>query len=171
MKGKEMHDTTTLQGHTKMNSTMHRSARFSASGGFSLIELMIVIVILGLMATMLVPRIMDRPDEARATVAATDIKAIESALKFYRLDNGFYPSTEQGLAALVNKPSGKPEPRNYKSGGYLEGDGAPLDPWGNAYLYRAPGQAGRDYEIISLGADSKEGGTDANKDIKSWELR
>jgi general secretion pathway protein G len=167
-----MKDTKKPNANTKrMKETMHGSTRITASGGFSLIELMIVIVILGLMATMLIPRIMDRPDEARATVAATDIKAIESALKFYRLDNGFYPSTEQGLEALVTKPSGRPEPRNYKTGGYLEGDTAPLDPWGNAYLYRSPGQSGRDYEIISLGADFQEGGEDAAKDIKSWELR
>ena len=138
--------------------------------GFSLIELMIVVVILGLMATLLVPRIMDRPDEARVAKAKVDIRTLESALRLYRLDNGAYPTTEQGLAALIRKPDIAPLPRNYRSGGYLEAASVPRDPWGNAYRYRAPGQQGRDYEITSLGSDGKEGGTGFARDINSWEL-
>ncbi len=138
--------------------------------GFSLIELMIVVVILGLMATLLVPRIMDRPDEARVTKAKVDIRTLESALRLYRLDNGAYPTTEQGLAALIRKPDIAPIPRNYRDGGYLEVSSVPTDPWGNAYRYRSPGQQGRDYEITSLSADGKEGGTGFAQDINSWEL-
>jgi general secretion pathway protein G len=139
--------------------------------GFSLIELMIVIVILGLLAGMLVPKIMDRPDEARITKAKLDIQAIESGLKLFKLDNGFYPTTEQGLRALVQKPEQRPVPKNYRSGGYLEASSAPRDPWDNEYIYRCPGENNRDYEIISLGADGSEGGEGANADIKSWKLK
>lgn len=138
--------------------------------GFSLIELMIVVVILGLLATLLVPRIMDRPEEARVSKAMMDIRTLESALRLYRLDNGAYPTTEQGLAALIRAPETGPAPRNYRTGGYLEGSSAPKDPWGNEYRYRSPGEQQRDYEIISLGADGKEGGTGFDQDLKSWEL-
>ncbi|WP_045220583.1 type II secretion system major pseudopilin GspG [Desulfonatronum thioautotrophicum] len=138
--------------------------------GFSLIELMIVVVILGLMATLLVPRIMDRPDEARVTKAKMDIRTLESALRLYRLDNGVYPTTEQGLAALIRRPEIAPLPRNFRDGGYLESSTVPRDPWGNEYRYRSPGQQGREYEITSLGADGKEGGTGFAQDINSWEL-
>ncbi|TVQ97919.1 MAG: type II secretion system protein GspG [Desulfovibrionales bacterium] len=138
--------------------------------GFSLIELMIVVVILGLMATLLVPRVMDRPDEARVAKAKMDIRTLESALRLYRLDNGAYPTTEQGLAALIRKPEIAPLPRNFRDGGYLESSTVPRDPWGNEYRYRSPGQQGRGYEITSLGADGKEGGTGFAQDINSWEL-
>jgi general secretion pathway protein G len=140
------------------------------SRGFSLIELMIVVVILGLMATLLVPRIMDRPEEARVAKARIDMRTLESALRLYRLDNGNYPTTEQGLAALVRKPEIEPLPRNYRTGGYLETASVPKDPWGNEFRYRSPGEQGREYEIISLGADGKEGGTEFAQDIKSWQL-
>ncbi|MFW6388281.1 MAG: type II secretion system major pseudopilin GspG [Desulfohalobiaceae bacterium] len=138
--------------------------------GFSLIELMIVVVILGLLAGMLVPRIMDRPQEAKVTKAKTDIRTLKSGLRFYHLDNGFYPTTRQGLQALIQKPETKPQPENWRSGGYLETSSLPRDPWGNKYIYRCPGEAGRDYEIISYGADGQEGGTGFDQDIKSWEL-
>ncbi|GAB6059201.1 type II secretion system major pseudopilin GspG [Desulfonatronum parangueonense] len=140
------------------------------SPGFSLIELMIVVVILGLMATLLVPRIMDRPEEARVAKARMDIRTLESALRLYRLDNGVYPTTEQGLAALITKPERGAPPWNYRPGGYLEASSVPRDPWGNEYRYRSPGQQGRDYEITSLGSDGKEGGTGFARDINSWEL-
>jgi general secretion pathway protein G len=140
------------------------------SSGFSLIELMVVMVILGLLAAALVPRIMDRPDEARVTKAKTDIRALQTALRFYKLDNGRYPTTEQGLEALVEEPDIPPEPRNYRRGGYLEAENIPADPWGNDYIYRAPGENDRDYEIISLGADGEEGGEEYDSDIHSWEL-
>lgn len=139
------------------------------SKGFSLIELMIVVVILGLLAGLLVPRIMDRPEEAKVTKARMDMRTIESALRFYRLDNGFYPTTEQGLESLVRKPETSPVPEKWRSGGYLETSSIPRDPWGNYFIYRSPGDQGRDYEIISLGADGKEGGTGFNQDLKNWE--
>ncbi len=137
--------------------------------GFSLIELMIVIVILGLLASMLVPKIMDRPNEARVTKAKMDMKALDSALKLYKLDTGRYPTTEQGLMALITKPELRPVPRNYRKGGYLDGTAAPVDPWGYDYIYRSPGEEDRPYELISLGADGMEGGEDYDADIKSWE--
>ncbi|WP_319763664.1 type II secretion system major pseudopilin GspG [Maridesulfovibrio sp.] len=137
--------------------------------GFSLIELMIVIVILGLLASMLVPKIMDRPNEARVTKAKMDMKALDSALKLYKLDTGRYPTTEQGLQALITKPDTRPVPRNYRKGGYLDATTAPVDPWGYDYIYRSPGENDRPYELISLGADGMEGGEDYDADIKSWE--
>ncbi len=138
--------------------------------GFTLLELMIVIIILGILATFLVPKIMEKPDEARVAKTKSDIKAIELALKMFKLDNGFYPTTEQGLKALIQKPDIEPIPKHYREGGYLEAKEVPKDAWGNPYIYRSPGEEGRDYEIISLGADGKEGGTGVNADIKSWEL-
>jgi len=138
--------------------------------GFTLLELMIVIIILGILATFLVPKIMEKPDEARVAKAKNDIKALEMALKMYKLDNGIYPTTEQGLKALIEKPNIDPIPKHYKEGGYLDTNTVPKDPWGNPYIYRSPGEENRDYEIISLGADGKEGGTGVNADIKNWEL-
>lgn len=140
-----------------------------SQSGFSLIELMVVIVILGLLASVLVPKIMDRPDEARVTKAQMDIKVIGQALKLFKLDNGFYPTTEQGLMALVKKPDSTPEPRRYRAGGYLDGSSVPRDPWGMEYVYRSPGDSGRDFEIISFGADGEEGGDGVSADIRSWE--
>ncbi len=139
--------------------------------GFSLIELMIVIVILGLLASVLVPKIMDRPDEARVTKAQVDMRQLEFALKLYKLDNSGYPSTEQGLEALISKPDTGKEPRNYRESGYLEAESIPTDPWGEEYIYRSPGEGNRDYEIISLGADGKEGGSGADADIRNWEIK
>ncbi len=138
--------------------------------GFTLIELLIVIVILGILATFLVPKIMQKPDEARVAKAKNDIMAIETALKMYKMDNGVYPTTMQGLKALIQKPEIPPIPKHYKPGGYLDTNSVPKDPWGNPYIYRSPGDNGRAYEIISLGADGKEGGSGVNADIKSWEI-
>jgi general secretion pathway protein G len=140
------------------------------SAGFSLIELMVVMVILGLLAATLVPRIMDRPAEARVTKAKADIRALQTALRFYKLDNGRYPTTEQGLEALVEKPDLPPDPNNYRKGGYLEAESIPEDPWGNDYIYRSPGEEDREYEIISRGADGEEGGEEFDADISNWEL-
>ena len=139
--------------------------------GFTFIEIMVVIVIIGILATFLVPKIMGKPDEARVAKAKSDIKVIESGLKMYKIDNGKYPTTEQGLSALINKPVIEPIPRNWKKGGYIESNEVPLDPWGNDYIYRSPGESDRDYEIISLGADGKEGGDGVNADIKSYEIK
>lgn len=137
-----------------------------AQGGFTLIELMIVVAILGLLAYVLVPRIMERPEEARRIRAQVDIKTIESALKLYRIDNGAYPTTEQGLSALIKKPDGEPIPKNWREGGYLEG-AAIKDPWGNPFEYTSPGNDGSDFEIISYGYDGKQGGTGRDADISS----
>ncbi len=138
---------------------------FSGDRGFTLIEVMVVVVILSILAAFIVPRIMDRPDQARRVRAKNDIRAIESALQLYRLDNGFYPSAEQGLAALVNKPSGDPEPKNWKEGGYLEE--IPRDPWGNPYVYLNPG-IHKKIDIMSLGADGRPGGSGNDADIGNW---
>ncbi|MGA9993705.1 MAG: type II secretion system major pseudopilin GspG [Thiobacillaceae bacterium] len=135
--------------------------------GFTLIELMVVLVILGVLAAMIAPKIMDRPDEARIVAARQDIATLVQALKMYRLDNIRYPSTEQGLQALVTKPAIDPIPNNWKSGGYLEK--LPKDPWGNAYVYLNPGRHG-DIDVISLGADGQTGGEGKDADIGSWML-
>lgn len=134
--------------------------------GFSLIEVMVVVVILGILAAFIVPRVMDRPDEARIAKARQDIRAIETALNLYRLDNFMYPSTDQGLSALVTRPGGTPEPRNWKQ--YL--DRLPKDPWGNDYLYLSPG-AKASVDIYTLGADGQPGGSGPNSDIGNWDLQ
>ena len=133
--------------------------------GFTLIELMVVVVILALLATFVVPQIMDRPEQARVVKAQQDIRSLESALKMYKLDNFAYPSTDQGLEALVKKPDGNPKPRNYNPKGYLES--LPQDPWGNDYLYLNPGEHG-EIDIYSLGADGAAGGTGYDADIGNW---
>ena len=134
--------------------------------GFTLIEILVVITILGILAALIVPRVMDRPDQARATAARADIAAIMGALKLYRLDNGMYPTTEQGLAALVKKPDRGEIPRNWKAGGYL--DKLPVDPWGTDYQYLNPGIRG-EVDVFSLGKDRKPGGEGLDADIGSWE--
>lgn len=137
------------------------------SRGFTLIEVMIVIVILGVLAALLVPKIMGRPDEARIVAAKQDIASIMQALKLYKLDNMRYPTTEQGLMALVKKPTLPPEPPNWKGNGYLEK--MPKDPWGHPYQYLQPGQHG-EVDVTSLGADGAPGGEGNDADIGSWEL-
>lgn len=150
---------------------MHRNDfRLGAGGrqnGFTLIEVMVVVVILGILAAIVVPRVMDRPDQARVVKAKQDVRALESALNTYRLDNFHYPSTNQGLQALVQEPSGEPPAKNWKSGGYL--NRLPKDPWGNPYRYLNPGQHGQ-IDIYSLGADGQPGGTDIDADIGNWNL-
>ncbi|SRR5712692_1567683 len=136
--------------------------------GFTLIEVMVVVVILGILAMIIVPRVMDRPDEARIIAARNDIRAITSALKLYRLDNGVYPGTEQGLQALVQKPETGNIPRNWKAGGYLER--LPKDPWGTDYQYLNPGVRG-EIDVFSLGADGQPGGEGKSADIGSWDIQ
>ncbi|MBW2558473.1 MAG: type II secretion system major pseudopilin GspG [Deltaproteobacteria bacterium] len=136
--------------------------------GFTLIELMVVIVILGILAGLIVPRIMSRPEEARQTKARIQIESLETTLKLYKLDNGSYPSTEQGLQALVEPPEVGTLPGNWRDGGYLEKGRVPKDPWDNEYIYLCPGTSG-DYDIISYGADGEQGGEGKNKDINSWD--
>ena len=135
--------------------------------GFTLIEIMVVVVILGILAALVVPQVMNRPDQAKITVAKGDIKAISAALDMYKLDNFSYPSTQQGLNALVEKPSGNPQPRNWNRDGYLKR--VPKDPWGNDYQYLSPGTQGQ-FDLYSLGADGKQGGSDMNADIGNWDL-
>jgi general secretion pathway protein G len=145
-----------------LGNRMRRGGR-----GFTLIELMVVIVILGILAGLIIPRIMGRPDEARQTKARIMIEGIETALKLYRLDNGFYPTTEQGLRALVEASTIQPVPRNWREGGYLEKGKVPKDPWGNDFVYLSPGTQG-ELDLISYGADGQPGGEGKNKDITNW---
>ena len=135
--------------------------------GFTLIEIMVVVVILAILAALIVPKVMSRPDEARVIAAQQDVAAILQALKLYRLDNLRYPTTEQGLAALVARPTLAPVPPNWKAGGYLER--LPKDPWGNAYQYLNPGVRG-EIDVFSLGADGAPGGDGFDADIGSWRL-
>ncbi|MCL4872606.1 type II secretion system major pseudopilin GspG [bacterium] len=139
------------------------------SKGFTLIELLIVIAILGTLAAIIAPRIVGRTDEARVVEARVQMQNLETALRLYRLDNGFYPSTEQGLEALVRKPESGRIPAKWRDGGYLEKNKVPGDPWGSPFIYASPGQSG-DYDIISWGADGARGGEGFDADIKSWEL-
>ena len=136
--------------------------------GFTLIELMVVIVILGILAGLIIPRIMGRPDEARRAKARMQIESIDTALKLYRLDNGNYPTTEQGLQALVELPSIGAAAKNWRQGGYLERGKVPKDPWDKEFVYISPGTHG-DFDLSSLGADGEVGGEGKNKDINNWE--
>lgn len=137
--------------------------------GFTLIELMVVIIILGILAMWVAPKIMGRPGEAKQVKAKLDIQNLETALKLYKLDNGNYPSTEQGLQALVEKPESGIIPKKWKEGGYLEKGKVPNDPWGNEFVYLSPGLQS-DFDIISYGADGVPGGENEDKDINNWEI-
>ena len=135
--------------------------------GFTLLEVMVVVVILGILAALVVPKIISRPDEARVLAAKQDIASLMQALKLYRLDNQRYPTTEQGLQALATRPASAPLAPNWKSGGYLER--LPNDPWGNPYRYLNPGARG-ELDVFSLGADGAPGGEGNDADIGSWNL-
>jgi len=138
--------------------------------GFTLIEVLVVIFILSILAALVAPKIIGRTDDARIAEAKLQIKNFETALKLFKLDNGFYPSTEQGLEALIEKPTIGRIPQNYREGGYLEQKKIPLDPWGNPYIYLCPGVHG-EYDIISYGADGKEGGEGKDADITNWNIK
>ncbi len=138
--------------------------------GFTLLEILIVITILGILASLVAVRIMDRPGEARITKAKLDIKALENALKLFKLDNAFYPSTEQGLKALVQKPAVGRIPQNWREGGYLEKGEVPKDPWGREYYYMSPGVHNKDFDIWTYGADGEEGGEGEDADIGNWNI-
>lgn len=131
--------------------------------GFSLIEIMVVVVILGILAALVVPKIISRPDEARVVKARQDVLAIQNALELYKLDNGFYPSTDQGLMALVEKPTSNPIPNDWKT--YLKT--LPKDPWGRDYIYLNPGQHG-DIDVLTYGASGQPGGTGIDAEIGNW---
>ena len=142
---------------------MRRSAGRTA--GFTLVEIMVVVVILGILAVLIVPRVLGRTDEAKQAAAKHDIATVMQSLKLYKLDNGRYPTNDQGLQALVTRPTSSPAPTNWKP--YL--DKVPKDPWGNTYQYLSPGVHG-EIDVFSLGADNQPGGTGADLDIGSWQL-
>ncbi len=137
--------------------------------GFTLIELLVVLVIIGILAGYIGPKIMGHPEEARRTKAALQIQGIETALKIYRLDNGSYPSTEQGLQALIEPPASGKLPPKWRDGGYLEKGKLPKDPWSNEFAYLSPGTHG-EYDLYSYGPDGESGGEGDDADINSWEL-
>jgi general secretion pathway protein G len=140
----------------------------SGNRGFSLIELMVVVIILGILAMYIGPKLMGRTEQAKAVQARVQMEGLETALKLYKLDTGTYPTTEQGLQALVERPETGNISQNWRKGGYLEKGKVPKDPWGNEFVYLSPGIQG-DYDIISYGADGVPGGEDENKDINNWE--
>ena len=151
-----------------MKPDKRSDSRYKSQAGFSLIEIMVVLVIMGLLVSIVAPNLLRRADDARVQKVAADFKAIETTLKIYRLDNYNFPSSEQGLEALVVKPAIDPIPGNWKKGGYLPN--LPLDPWGRAYLYLSPAEynVNGDYDLLSLGADGVSGGEDQNADIGNW---
>ncbi len=136
--------------------------------GITLIEMMVVIVILGILATIIFTRVGGRPEQARRTKAQVEIRELQTSLELFKLDNGFYPTTEQGLNALVSQPTTGKIPQHYPESGYL--DKLPMDPWGNPYVYICPGMHG-EYDLESYGADGEDGGEGKNKDVESWNLK
>ena len=142
-----------------------KRTRPMAQGGFSLVEILVVLVIMGLLISVVAPTVLNQADDARVQKVQADFKAIGTALKLYRLDNYVYPTSEQGLEALVEASTLDPEPRNFKKGGYLPE--LPLDPWGRPYLYLSPGENG-EFDLYSLGADGLSGGEGQNADVGNW---
>ena len=142
-----------------MNKRRNRAA------GFTLIELLLVVVIIGILAAIVVPKLAGRGEDAKKAAASGDIKSLSTALTMYEVDNQMYPTTDQGLAALLQKPGGAPEAPNWRNGGYI--DRLPQDPWKRDYIYLQPGQRG-DFDLYSLGADGQPGGEGANADIGNW---
>lgn len=138
--------------------------------GFTLLEIIVVVFILSLLAAIVAPRIIGRTDDARVADARVQIRNLETALKLFKMDSGFYPDTQQGLDALAEKPATGRIPQKYREGGYLEQKKIPLDPWNNPYIYISPGLHG-DYDLMSYGADGKEGGEGKDADIKSWDMQ
>ncbi len=138
--------------------------------GFTLIEIMVVIIILGLLAGLVLPKFLGQEEKAKHEVAKTQIRALENALDAFKLDNGFYPTTDQGLDALIRKPESGHIPAKWREGGYLKPARIPKDPWGHDYVYVAPGSESREYEITSYGADGEPGGEGNNADIQSWTI-
>ena len=156
-----------MNKHSLLSASRSASRRSRAQRGFSLIEIMVVLVIIGLLVAIVAPNVLDQADVARVKKVHADFKSIEVALKLYKLDNFNYPTTDQGLQALVSKPSVDPIPPNWKKGGYLPD--MPMDPWGRPYQYLSPAEFGKgDYDIYTLGADGVTGGEDQNADIGTW---
>ncbi len=144
--------------------------RLRSRAGFTLLEIIVVVFILSLLVAIVAPKIMGRTDDAKIADAKVQIKNFETALKLYKIDNGAYPTTEQGLESLIEKPTAGQVPGKYREGGYLEQKKIPLDPWGNTYIYVSPGVHG-DFDILSYGGDGKEGGEGKDADIKSWDMQ
>lgn len=149
-----------------MPRTLRPRPSVARQGGFTLLEIIVVIVIIGLLATVVVQNLAGEVDKARVTKAQADVRALESALNMYKLDNFHFPSTEQGLRALTERPNVPPEARNWRAGGYVTS--LPQDPWGNPYQYLSPGQHGA-IDVFSLGADGKAGGDGDDADIGNWD--
>ena len=147
----------------------YRGKKVNSEKGFTLIELLVVLIIIGILAGYIGPKIMGRPEEAKRTKAAMQIKGLETALQLYKLDNGSYPSTEQGLEALVEPPESGKLPPKWRQGGYLEKSKVPLDPWGNSFVYLSPG-IHSDFDLMAYGADGESGGDENNADINNWEI-
>ena len=150
-----------------MQNASNHPIRQRRARGFTLIEIMVVVVIMGILASLVVPKLLSRTSESRVAAAKVDIATIMQSLKLYKLDNQRYPTTEQGLQALIEKPTTGPAANGWKAGGYLEK--MPKDPWGNPYQFLSPGVKG-EVDIISLGADGQPGGSGDDADIGSWEL-
>jgi general secretion pathway protein G len=150
---------------------MNSQISYIREKGFTLIEIMVVVIILGLLAGLVLPRILGQEEKARVEAAKVQIRALEGALDAWKLDNGFYPSTDQGLDALIKKPETGRIPSKWREGGYLKPARIPKDPWGKDYVYISPGSEGREYEIISYGADGEPGGEGNNADIESWKIQ
>jgi len=146
-----------------------RCRALDSRAGFTLLEIIVVVFILSLLVAIVAPKIIGRTDDARIAEGKVQIRNFETALKLFKLDNGFYPETQQGLDALLAKPTVGRIPPNYREGGYLEQNKIPLDPWGDHYIYVSPGVHG-DFDIISYGADGKEGGEGKDADITNWNL-
>lgn len=148
---------------------IYRRTSLRRQAGFTLIELLVVLVIIGVLAGYIGPKIMGRPEEAKRTKAELQIRGIETALKMYKLDNGQYPSTEQGLQALIEPPTTGKLPRKWRDGGYMDKGKLPLDPWGNEFVYLSPG-LNSDFDLSSFGGDGESGGEGDDRDVNNWEI-
>lgn len=151
-----------------MNNVNHHQ-KTKHQRGFTLIEVLVVVVIMGMLIGLIGPNIIGQVDKARVTTARADMATLAQALDMYKLDNHFYPTTDQGLEALVQKPQASPVPKNWNSQGYLKDTRLPLDPWDGEYIYISPGEESRAYELLSLGADQRVGGEEYAADISSWD--